>query len=255
MLPQEIIDFVIDQLEGSPAALKSCTLVSRRWTARGQKHLFRRVVIRSDSLGRWCQRIKPGSVGVSSYTAHLVLVAAANPLKEDPWFERKLLEDASAHLISFVNVHTLDVIRWKFSDEELYTAPFAQIALSIRTLRVTCPSLGSSAFFAFTTSFGRAESISIIHPQITSEELAMQNPLLTAPSTTLCWTSLSLLDISDKGLLLLDWIAQLPLRLINLSVGLQSQSYHSGSLTLLLRASSATLQALRLCRCAGGELT
>jgi len=96
--------------------------------------------------------------------------------------------------------------------------------------------------------------VSIIHPRISTEEFRTPNPLPTQ-STTLRWTSLHLLDCSDKGLLLLDWIAQLPLRLINLTVGLQSQSYHSSSLTLLLRASSATLQSLQLCRSAGDPLS
>lgn len=252
MLPQEIVDFVVDQLEDSPAALKSCSLVSRRWTARSQKHLFKRVVIRSDRLRCWCQRIKPGSVGVSPYTVHLVLVAATNPFKGDPWFEPNLLRHASDHLSSFINVHTLDVVRWKFSDEELFVAPFEQIALTTRSLRVTCPALDSSTFLTFITFFNRAESISIVHPQVTIEESVTPNLLLT-PSTKLCWTSLHLLNFSDGGLPLLDWISRLPLRLINLSVGLQSQSYHSSSLTLLLRASSATLQTLQLCRSAGGE--
>ena len=253
MLPQEIVDFVIDQLEDTPATLKSCSLVSRRWTARSQKHLFERVVIRSDYLRRWCQLIKPGTTGLSPHTSHLVLVAAANPSKEDPWFEPNLLRHASDHLSSFTNVHTLDVIRWKFSGEELYTTSFTQIASTIRSLKISSPVLDSSVFLEFITFFHRAVSISIIHPQITAEEFATPNLLLTL-STTLCWTSLRLLDFSDKGLPLLDWIAQLPLRLINLSVGLQSQSYHSSSLTLLLRASSASLQALQLCRSAGGEL-
>jgi hypothetical protein len=254
MLPQEIIDFVIDQLEGSPAALKSCSLVSRRWTARSQKYLFERVVIRSDYLRRWCQVVKPGSAGVSPYTSHLVLVAAADPCKEDPWFEPNLLRHASDHLSSFINVHTLDVFRWKFSHGELYTTSFAPIALTIRSLKVSCPVLDSSVFLNFITFFARAESISIVHPQITAEEFVTSNLLLTQ-NITLRWTVLRLLDFSDKALPLLDWIAQLPLRLINLSVGLRSQSYHSGSLTLLLRASSSSLQVLQLCRSAGGELT
>ena len=253
MLPQEIVDFVIDQLEGSPAPLKSCSLVSRRWTARSQKHLFKRVVIRSDHLRRWCRRFKPGPVGVSPYTAHLILSAAANPSGEDPWFEQNLLKHASDHLSSFINVQTLDLTRWKFLGEELCTAPFEQIASTIRNLRITFPVLDPSVFLAFVTFFTRAGLVCIIHPQIMTEEFVMPNPLLT-PSTTFCWTSLRLNDFSDKGLPLLDWIARLPLRLIDISVGLRSQSYHSSSLTALLQANSTTLQSLQLCRSAGGEL-
>ncbi|KAF9785809.1 hypothetical protein BJ322DRAFT_1107700 [Thelephora terrestris] len=254
MLPQEVVDLIIDQLEGYPAALKSCSLVSRQWAARSQKHLFARVVIRSDYLRRWCKRITPGSTGVSSYTTHLVLVAAANPLVEEPWFDPNLLRHASDHLCSFTDVHNLDVIRWKFSDEEDYTAPFAQIALSTRTLRVTSPVLDSLTFLPFIAFFYRAESISVTHPQVTIEEFVVPD-LLPTPSTTFCWTSLRLLDLSDKSLPLLDWIARLPLRLINLSIGLQSQSYHNNSLISLLQASSETLQTLQLCRSAGGPLS
>lgn len=254
MLPQEVVDLIIDQLEANPAALKSCSLVSRQWVARTQKHLFARVVIRSDNLRRWCQSIAPGPIGVSPYTTHLVLVAAANPLMEEPWFDPNLLKHASDHLSSFTDVHTLDVIRWKFSNEEEYTAPFAQIALTIRTLRVTSPILDPLTFLPFIAFFPRAESISIVHPQVTIEEFVAPD-LLPTPSIAFCWTSLRLLDLSDKSLPLLDWIAQLPLRLIGLSIGLQSQSYHNDSLAGLLRASSETLQTLQLCRSAGGELS
>lgn len=253
MLPQEIIDLTIDQLQGSPAALKSCSLVSRRWATRSQKYLFARVVIRSDHLRRWCQKITPGPTGVSSHTTHLVLVAAADPSKEEPWFESSLLTHAFDHLSSFTNVRALDVIRWKFSDPEGYTTPFAQIASTTRTLRITSPILESNTFLDFVSSFGHAESISVVHPQITAEEFVPPSPLLT-PSTGFDWTSLRLLDFSDKGLPLFDWITKFPLRLIRLSVGLQSQSYHDDSLTALLQACSETLQALQLCRSAGGEL-
>lgn len=253
-LPQEVVDFIIDQLEGSPASLKSCSLVSKRWTARSQKYIFARVVIRSDYLRRWCRRITPGSTGVSPYATHLVLVAVANTLMEEPWFEPTLLKHASDHLTSFTNVHTLDVVRWKFSDEEGYTTPFTQVAQTTRTLRVTSPVLDASTILPFVTFFHRAESISITHPQVTAEEFVVPDPL-PMPSTKLCWTSMRLLDLSDKSLPLLSWIAQLPLKLISLSVGLQSQSYHSDPLAGLLRASSETLQTLQLCRSTGGELS
>jgi len=252
MLPQEIIELIIDQLRTSPSALKSCSLVSRGWAARSQKHLFARVIIRSDCLRRWCRKIPPGPTGMSSLTGHLVLVASADPFKREAWFEPNLLIHASDHLSSFTNVHTLDVIRWKFSNEDVYTAPFSRIALTIHSLRITAPALDSSAFLTFATFFGRAESVYIIRPHITVQESATPDLVPTA-STVISWTSLHLLDFADTGLPLLNAIAQLPLRVTNLTVGLRSPSYHSSSLTVLLRACSKTLQTLRLCRSAGGE--
>ncbi|KAF9651967.1 hypothetical protein BDM02DRAFT_322136 [Thelephora ganbajun] len=67
VLPQEIVDLIIDQLQTSPSTLRSCSLVSRRWTARSQKHLFSRVVIRSNCLRSRRRKITPGPTGVSHY--------------------------------------------------------------------------------------------------------------------------------------------------------------------------------------------
>ena len=252
MLPQEIVDLVIDHLQTSASALHSCSLVSRRWTARSQKHLFARVVIRSDSLRRWCRNIIPGPTGVSSYTSHLALVASANPSEEEACPGPNLLMHASDHLGSFTNVHALDVVRWEFQDEELYTVPFKQIALSTRTLTVITPVLHSSTFLAFITLFERAKSVYIIHPHIPTEESVILD-LFPTSSAVICWQSLHLLDFADSSLPLLKWIAQLPLRLTNLSVGLRSPSYHDSLLTTLLRAGSETLQTIQLCRSAGGK--
>ena len=251
-LPQEIIDLIVDELEGSQSTLKTCSLVSRRWTARCQQHLFSRTVIHSNNLRRWCREMTPGPTGVSPYTTNLVLFAAADPLKEDPWFEPNLLTHASDHLNSFTNIHTLDIVRWKFPDNETYTTPFAQVAQTTRNFGVIFPVHGFSTFLSFITMFNRAESISIIRPQITTEESAEQN-LPYIPCATFSWASLRLLDFSDRSLPLLGLIARLPLQLLNLSVGLQSPSYHDGSLTALLRANSETLQTLQLCRSMGGE--
>ena len=254
MLPQEIIDLIIDKLQTSTPTLNSCSLVSRRWTARSQKHLFARVVIRSDSLLRWCRNITPGPTGVSSYTTYLALVASANPSKEETSFGLNLLMHASDHLSSFTDIRTLDVVRWEFQSEELYIAPFKQIALTTRSLRIITPVLRSSSFLTFITLFERAESVHIVHPHIPTEEPAIQD-LFPVSSGVVSWLSLHLLDFDDSGLPLLNWIAQLPLQLTNLSVGLRSPSYHSSLLTALLRACSETLQTIRLCRSTGGTTT
>ncbi|KAF8880659.1 hypothetical protein BD779DRAFT_1548254 [Infundibulicybe gibba] len=46
-LPSEIIDLVIDQLEGDRAALKFCSLVCRSWLPRTRHHLFSSLNIRT----------------------------------------------------------------------------------------------------------------------------------------------------------------------------------------------------------------
>ena len=252
MFPQEIVDLIIDQLQASPFALKSCSLVSRQWTPRSQRHLFARVVIRSDRLRHWCWNITPGPTGVSPYTTHLSLFASADHSNDEGWFEPNQLAHASDHLGSFTNVRTLDIVRWKFLDDETYTPPFTQLAPTVHTLRITSPILDSSAFLTFVTFFDRAESVYISHPRVMMGEFANPDPI-PIPKTVTRWTSLQLLDLSHAGLPLLDGIAQLPLRLTNLSVGLHSSSYHNNSFTALLQACSETLQALRLCRSTGGE--
>lgn len=252
MFPQEIIDLIVDQLRTSPFALKSCSLVSSRWAARSREHLFARVAIRSDRLRLWCWNITPGPTGVSRYTTHLLLLASANHADDEAWFEPDPLIHASDHFASFTNVHTLDIIRWKFLDEEEYTASFTQVALTIRILRITAPILDTPAFLSFVTFFNRAESVHISQPRTTAEQVVALD-LVPAPGTFICWKSLHLLDFSITSLPLLVGIAQLPIQLVDLSVGLYSPYYHDDFFTVLLQACSGTLQTLRLCRSAGGK--
>ena len=47
-LPPELCDHIIDQLCDNPDALKTCSVVSKSWTARSQKHIFSTICFASD---------------------------------------------------------------------------------------------------------------------------------------------------------------------------------------------------------------
>jgi hypothetical protein len=48
MFPPELCDHIIDQLCDQPNALKTCSLVSKSWSARSRKHIFSIVIFRGD---------------------------------------------------------------------------------------------------------------------------------------------------------------------------------------------------------------
>ena len=55
LLPQEIVDLIIDLLHDEPATLKACCIVSKSWIPRTRKHLFARVEFdpTSHTLASW----------------------------------------------------------------------------------------------------------------------------------------------------------------------------------------------------------
>ncbi|KAF9644811.1 hypothetical protein BDM02DRAFT_3121289 [Thelephora ganbajun] len=47
-LPPELCDHTIDQLRNQPKALKACSVVSKLWTPRSQKHIFSTISFNGD---------------------------------------------------------------------------------------------------------------------------------------------------------------------------------------------------------------
>ena len=101
ILPQELLDMVIDQLAdcepppGPPVGISHYSTVSRQWVARSQKHHFERVRFSGPGdLGKWCRTIEPDPSGVSRHVreAHFSTINCAD------------LERFSEHIRAFTNI-------------------------------------------------------------------------------------------------------------------------------------------------------
>ena len=74
LLPQELCDNIIDELCDQPDTLKSCSLVSRSWTLRSQKHLFSVICFQSDADVFAWQNVFPDPCNSPAYYARILTV-------------------------------------------------------------------------------------------------------------------------------------------------------------------------------------
>ena len=71
-LPAEILDHIVDHLQGTEYALRNCCLVSKSWIPRTRKHLFADVVFPTvENLQSWKEAFPDPSTSPACYTKHL----------------------------------------------------------------------------------------------------------------------------------------------------------------------------------------
>ena len=84
-LPPELCDHIIDQLRDNPDALKTCSVVSKSWTARSQKHIFSTINFAGDpDIVAW-QNAFPDPVNSPAHYARRLTV---NPSEKSGERER-----------------------------------------------------------------------------------------------------------------------------------------------------------------------
>ena len=112
-LPQELIDRTIDHVDDRKS-LKTCSLVSSRWSHRSQKHLFAQVEFASQrDLERWCACIRPGPSGPSFLVEHLILSEGRfSRVRSPSWIASSTVTDAAPHFQSLSALRELEVRGW-----------------------------------------------------------------------------------------------------------------------------------------------
>jgi len=118
-IPQDVVDFIIDQLVRLPyqdwstrthRCLQAASLVSTAWVNRSQHYLFSTVEFSCIGyIQKWCSRIRPDPCGVSRHV-RVLTIRRDLPFHHDPSpLDTDILETALPHLISFPNLQKLEL--------------------------------------------------------------------------------------------------------------------------------------------------
>ena len=85
-LPPEILDYIIDFLEGDFDALAQCCLVSKSWISRARKHIFAVVVFEEeDDLESWKEMFPDPANSPSYHTYALAIGCDPGNMEESGW--------------------------------------------------------------------------------------------------------------------------------------------------------------------------
>jgi len=73
-LPPEMLDLIVDHLDGEPTALKTCCVVSKSWIPRAQRNLFAHVTFDASKLDLW-KKTFPDPSNSPAYRTRSLLIS------------------------------------------------------------------------------------------------------------------------------------------------------------------------------------
>ena len=153
-LPQELYACIIDELHDQPEALETCSLVSKSWAARSQKHLFSTVKFSGDNVAWWRNTFPDPTNSLARHARTLII---DNP-KESP-------EDLSLFCnvtYLFLDVRSTEASSVSFARVHGFT-PF------LKSLEMRVCSLRPCDILNLAHSFPLLENLSITGLSITPE--------------------------------------------------------------------------------------
>jgi hypothetical protein len=160
--PQEIVDEIVDHIADDKAtrttSLKGCSLVSSHWLHRSQKHLFYKMCFTDVTFSGWCEGVRPGDDGPSPHV--IILHYYANVTEAGQLAKNHL------HFSSFANLQELHLRGTPihgFTEEE-FSACFAQMGRSVRSVSLRACKLTINDLVSFARLFVKLERLSLIDP-------------------------------------------------------------------------------------------
>ena len=139
-LPPELCDHIIDQLRDNPDALKTCSVVSKSWTARSKTHIFSTIRFADDpDIVTW-QNAFPDPVNSPAHYARTLIVN----------HRRRFLEN---YLPSFCNVTRLVLHVHPVGESFVSLAQFHGFTPFLKSLRMAFHKLSLSDVLNLVCSF------------------------------------------------------------------------------------------------------
>ena len=171
-LPQEITDKIIDAVAKDPALqipnLRACSLVSRTWVYRSQKHLSSNIELHGSSIDNWRSAVRPGEDGPSHHVTRIHYHAghwdSYRILERPNNFYRIRHSRDDPHMSSFTNLQTLCLHR-----AALYRTTqlsIMQLRFTVRTLELEDCLMDINDFVNFLRPFTNLERVSLLNPSI-----------------------------------------------------------------------------------------
>ncbi|KAF9783982.1 hypothetical protein BJ322DRAFT_889284 [Thelephora terrestris] len=218
ILPQEIVDEVIDNLAFDFSTLQSTSLVQKSWTHRSRRRLFYFVPINSLSLlEKWSRCISPDPNGIASYPRSILLSLNGTPKS---WLEPENLDRFHGHFCSFSGVERLVIAGLETAKFDAFSTPryFGNFAATVRSLELRTPIGPPASLLSFISSFPLVDDLGIEYPSTVTAGGVSQEEFIqpvAAPSFT---GKLRLLDILRESYLFVELLCTLPLSFDTISV-------------------------------------
>ena len=241
-IAQELIDKFIDEFHDDVRALRSCSLVSKRWVYRSQHHIFSRITISSQqSFEQWCKNIPLASCPVSIHTRTLSIL---QPTRAQ-WLTPLLLSPATAHFGAFNNVKTLalsGITTRGLQDAQLLADCFRRLGSSVTSLKLLYWRASPASLINCICLFPHVDDLDIYCPDILAG-LPMRKAY---PSTPLFRGRLNLSFENGRGGIdrFLRLLSQLPTRFREVHVAV---NFIGGQAILLPFLESCSRYVQRLC--------
>lgn len=239
-IAQELLDKFIDELHDDVQALRSCSIVSKRWVYRSQHHIFSRIIISSQqSFQRWCS-IPLSSCPVFTHTRTLSILQPSCA----QWLTPLLLSPATGHFYAFNNVKTLalsGITTRGLQDAQLLADCFRRLGSSVTSLKLLYWRASPASLINCICLFPHVDDLDVYCPDILAG-LPMRK---VYPSTPLFRGRLSLCFETGRGGIdrFLRLLSQLPARFREVNIAVN----FIGGQTLLfpfLESCSAFVQKL-----------
>ena len=153
ILPQEILDLIIDDLHDEPAALKACCLVSSAWVHRTRNHLFARIEFNTFTcpIGRWRETF-PDPTNSPAHNARALSIRFP-----------KCITASNVDLFrTFRNVICLNVESDSMIRHEATLVPLHGFSTVLRSLRLVSTFFADSEVFDLVCSLPLLEDLALV---------------------------------------------------------------------------------------------
>lgn len=168
LLPQELVDIIIDELKYDVVSLRACSLVSKPWAHRSRKHIFESVYLPTCLLRKWLKHIPASPASPLGPHHHLRSLSLQPTSTFEPFCVPESFAD---HLSSFTQLSNLVItsIPWgewadAFTDSLLVTKYFGGFGQALRNLELTRVYLNMVALKGLLDVFTRLERLLIFSP-------------------------------------------------------------------------------------------
>lgn len=159
LLPQNVIENIIDHLHDRPVDLQACCLVCKDWKTRSQSHLFRRVRWTVETISAWCKHIPPRSDGPAGLVTILLVVSL---------LERDRLGPIKDHFESFRNLTSLKLRDLNFDDPlfnpDQVPVYFGHLKPGLKSLTLINANGSCGKLLSFTSFFPHVQHLTVSRP-------------------------------------------------------------------------------------------
>jgi len=248
LLPQEILDEIIDAIAGGPRAaaqpfrhrvLRECSLVARSWTRRSQRHIFSSVTLTPENIDSWCRINAQNPNSLAHYVR--ILEVKQNDEHGTTKFEQDSMDAALPHL-NFPNLEDLALVQWDNLATFSLPRTFGHyLTPSLRSLTVIDSISNGDVLLELAAIFHSVDEF-VIDCAFTTDERITRT--FSFPDF-IQWRTLRLVSIDDSMMGVLNMIAGLHLQCQALDISYELLD-DPGPIMRLIQACSGTLKSMRL---------